>query len=301
MAIKPEGVLLPVTTPFDDSGGVDLNAYRGNLRAWLSHPISGVVAAGSTGEAPLLDLTEFGALVAASRELLEERALIAGAGAESTRQAITLCRSAAGEGADAVLVRPPGYYRDAMNPGAVRDHFTAIADASPIPVILYNIPKYVPVELAPELVAELVSHQNVVGIKDSSGDLHNLGALADACDGRADVLVGAGHLFYPALELGASGGVLGVGLMATGATTELYEAFQAGRMALAGRLQERIGPLNKAVVGKLGVPGVKEALDLLGLVGGPPRPPLQALADRERSAVRDALARAGLLEAAALA
>ena len=100
-----------------------------------------------------------------------DRTLTVGTGAESTREVISVTREVAGLGADAVLVRSPSYYLKAMQPGVVRDHFLAVADASPVPVILYHIPQFVPVHLTPDLVGRLVEHPNIIGIKDSSGDL----------------------------------------------------------------------------------------------------------------------------------
>ncbi len=291
-----DGIFLPVTTPFDPAtGDPDLGAFADNIHAWCAHPIAGVVVGGSTGEQALLDEDELLALVArAARSRSDGMALIAGTGAESTRATIRLCELAAREGADAVLVKPPAYYRGRMSPEAIRTYFLAVADASPVPVILYHVPKFVPVEIVPELAGDLVQHDNVAGIKDSSADIHNLGALCESVGERGTVVVGAGTLLYPGLEIGARGGIIAVGLLATAASCELYRTFMAGRSAEAGRLQERIGPLHKKVVAGTGVPGVKHGLDLLGLAGGPPRPPLLPPTDREREEVAKALERAGL-------
>lgn len=291
-----DGVFLPVTTPFESTtGDPDLEAFAANIRAWCEHPIAGIVVGGSTGEQPLLDEDELLALIArAARARRDGMALIAGTGAESTRATIRLCRRAAEEGADAVLVKPPSYYRGRMSPEAIRTYFLAVATASPVPVILYHVPKFVPVDVVPDLAGELVRHDNIVGIKDSSGDMHNLGAVCEAVDGRGAVVVGAGTLLYSGLEIGARGGIIAVGLLATGAACELYRTFVAGRSAEAGRLQERIGPLHKKVVAGTGVPGVKHGLDLLGLAGGAPRAPLLPPSDREREEVAEALERAGL-------
>ena len=291
-----DGVFLPVTTPFDPvSGDPDLEAFAANISAWCGHPIAGLVVGGSTGEQALLDEDELLALVArGARTRSDGMALIAGTGAESTRATIRLCDLTAREGADAVLVKPPAYYRGRMSPEAIRTYFLAVADASPVPVILYHVPKFVPVDVVPELAGELVRHDNIAGIKDSSGDIHNLGAVCEAVGERGTVVVGAGTLLYSGLEIGARGGIIAVGLLATGAACELYRTFMAGRSAEAGRLQERIGPLHKKVVAGTGVPGVKHGLDLLGLVGGPPRPPLLPSTDREREVIEEALERAGL-------
>jgi 4-hydroxy-2-oxoglutarate aldolase len=277
---------------------VDLSSYESNLRVWLAEPITGIVAAGSTGEAPLLEREEHLRLVESTRELVGDRQVIAGTGAESTSAVISLTAESAARGADAVLVRPPAYYRPAMTPEALREHFLAVADASPVPVILYNIPVFAPVHLEPGLVGRLVEHENIVGIKDSSGDIENLGALAEACEGRARVVVGSGALLYPALELGAVGGIVGVGLLATGPVCELFSAWQSGDGPRAGRLQERVGPLHNGVVKGLGVPGVKAALDRLGLAGGPPRPPLRPLSAKKQQELETILERADLLPTA---
>lgn len=290
------GIFLPVTTPFQpQTFAPDAEAFTTNLRKWAEHPIAGVVVGGSTGEAPLLELEELARLVDLGRSALPESILlVAGTGRESTRGTVSACQMVAERGAEAVLVRPPSYFRAQMTPEALREHFLEVADRSPVPVILYHVPKFVPVEIVPELAGELVRHDNIAGIKDSSADIHNLGALCESVGERGTVVVGAGTLLYPGLEIGARGGIIAVGLLATGASCELYRTFVAGRSAEAGRLQERIGPLHKKVVAGTGVPGVKHGLDLLGLAGGPPRPPLLPPTDREREEVAKALERAGL-------
>ncbi len=297
--MKLDGVYLPVTTPFGRDGEVDMDALAENIRSWARHPIGGVLVGGSTGEAALLETDEFLATVRTARAALPaDRALLAGTGRQSTRAAIGAARDAAAAGADAVLVFPPFYYRARMTPEALRVHFWEIADASPAPVLLYNVPKFVPVELAPDLVGELIRHGNVVGIKDSAGDMRNLGALCEICGDDAAVLVGAGTHLYSGLEIGARGGIIAVGLLAVELATELYAAFGAGRAVEAGRLQETLGPLHRAVVAGAGVPGVKYALDCLGMRGGPPRPPLLPPDESGRAAIREALHQAGRLEAA---
>lgn len=295
--LKPRGLYLPVTSPFDpDSGELDRSAFEANLRRWAAGPADGVVVAGSTGEAPLLDEIEILRLVEWARDVLPGgRPVVAGTGLESTRATVRLCREVARKGADAVLVRPPSYYEGAMTPEAVAAHYEAVAEGSPIPVVLYHIPRYVPVELEPDLVGRLARHENVVGIKDSSGDIRNLGALVEACGDEASVLAGSGTLLYGGLEVGAAGGVLAVALLALDACGGILEAWREGDGEAAGAAQERVGALHRAVVGKLGVPGVKAALDLLGMAGGPVRPPLLPLEARGRERVESALETAGVL------
>ena len=292
------GVFAPATTPFDPvTGDVDVISMRANLRRWMEAPLSGVVLFGSTGEGVLLDEDEKGRLTAATREVVDGgRLLLAGTGAESTRSAIRQTRAVAAAGADAVLVQPPTFYKPLLTPAALRDHYLAVAEAAPVPVILYQVPpKFSGMELEPGLVHELAKHPNIVGIKDSSGDLRTLGDLADACRGGCDVLSGSGAIMYAALEMGAVGGILAVSLLLPQECAALVRAFGEERFGEAGRLQERIAPLHKVVVGDLGIPGMKAALDSMGMRGGAPRPPIQPLRNRDRGRLADALAAAGIL------
>ena len=294
------GVLAPVVSTFDaETGELAPVAFRANIRAHVAAGLAGVVVAGSTGEAALLDERERQQLVEWARPLLPDgRWLIAGVGAESTRLCERRASEAAARGADAVLVVAPHYYTSAMTPEALAAHFRRVADSSPVPVILYNIPKYTHFALEPGLVTELAAHGNVIGLKDSSGDLKLLGAYLSAQSDRFTVLTGSGGALYPALEMGARGGILAVSLFAAQVATELCAAFARGDRGAAGRAQERLLPLAKVIVARLGVAGVKEAMDAVGLHGGPPRSPLLPLRRAEREEVRALLRTAGLAEAA---
>ena len=271
------GVFVPATSPFDPvTGDLDVVALRANLRRVLAAPVQGVVIGGTTGEALLLTRAERSAAIGAAAELLGDgRLLIAGTGAESTRETIRLSGEAADAGADAVLVQPPAYYKKAMTGRLLARHYRAVADASPLPVILYQAPlNCSTLELSTSLVAALSEHPRIIGVKDSRGKLPGLGEhLAAVADGFR-VLVGNGAMLYAALEMGAAGGILGVANLVPEAAAGIYRFHREGRHAEAGRIQERIGPLHNGIVAALGVPGVKAALDLLGATGGAPRPPL---------------------------
>lgn len=283
------GVLAPITTPFDSATGEVAPVHlRHNVTRVIEAGLDGVVVAGSTGESALLDPDEQRRMIGWVREVLpDQRWLLAGTGAESTRQAVALTRAAGAEGADAVLVRPPGYFATAVSPASLADYYRAIADASPVPVLVYNIPKYTHLSIAAGLLQQLVGHPNIVGVKDSSGDAKNLAAYRDAAPDWS-VFVGSGSLLYQALELGCDGGILAVACFAAELCVRILAAFRAGDREGAGKLQERLGPLDKEVVGRLGPAGVKAALDAVGggLYGGPVRAPLApvAPADRERVA-----------------
>ena len=281
------GVLAPITTPFDSATGEVAPVHlRHNVTRLIEAGVDGVVVAGSTGESALLDPEEQRRMIGWVREVLpDQRWLLAGTGAESTRQAVALTRAAGAEGADAVLVRPPGYFASAVSPASLADYYRAVADASPVPVLVYNIPKYTHLPIAAGLLQQLVSHANIVGVKDSSGDAKNLAAYRDAAPGWS-VFVGSGSLLYQALELGCDGGILAAACFAAELCARIVAAFRAGDREGAGKLQERLGPLDKEVVGRLGPAGVKAAMDAVGggLYGGPVRAPLApvAPADRER-------------------
>lgn len=285
------GVLAPIATPFQGaSGELDLEHAATNARRLLADGLDGIVAAGSTGEAPLLDAEEQRRLVAALRAVVpRDRWLLAGTGAESTRTAIALSRAAAAEGADAVLVRPPSYFRAAHSSESLADYFRAVADAAPVPVLIYNIPKYTGLPLAPSLLAELVAHGNIVGAKDSSGDPENLAAYRAAVP-RWSLLVGSGSLLLRAVELHCQGGIMAVCCFAARLSADLFAAGQAADWARARELQTRLATLDKEIVGKLGPAGIKAAMDCIGLYGGPVRPPLAPLSAPDRARIGQLLA-----------
>jgi 4-hydroxy-2-oxoglutarate aldolase len=298
IAGRLEGVFAPVVTPFDArTGEIDRAGFEQNLRAHAAAGLRGAIVAGSTGEAALLDETERTSLVAWARDVLPAECLvIAGTGAESTRTAIRFSRQAAREGADAVIVVAPHYYGEAaMTPAVLSTHYERIADASPVPVLLYTIPKYMHFALPPEIVANLALHENIVGMKDSSGDVDLFARYLAAQSTGFRVLTGSGSTFAGALDLGAQGGILAVALFAPALALEVLAASQRGDRSAALSAQARLGPLASQIVGGLGVPGVKAALDQIGLAGGAPRPPLLPLPDRDRERV------ATLLRAAELA
>ena len=273
------GVLAPVVTPFDaGSEDVALDGFTANIRAHLAAGLDGILVAGSTGEAALLDESERLLLVETARRIVPaERVLLSGIGGESSRITIRRARDAKSAGADAVLVVSPHYYTSSMTSAALRDHFTRVADESPLPILLYNIPKYAHFALAPALVGELARHPNIAGMKDSAGDLTMLEAYVRVQSPTFTVLTGNGPTFASALSLGVKGGILAVALFAPGLAREVYDAAVGGDADGARRAQDRMTEAARVIVGELGVPGVKAALDVIGLQGGVSRAPLQPL------------------------
>jgi 4-hydroxy-2-oxoglutarate aldolase len=293
MTLALKGIFAPVITTFGDDGELDRPAFEHNVRAHMAAGLRGVVVTGSTGEAPLLDERERESVMEWARQHVpSDRMLIAGIGSESTRTTTRLAERAGERGVDAVLVVAPHYFASAMTEEALRAHYLRVADRSPVPVMLYNIPKYMHFKLSQSLVQELAKHENVIGIKDSSGDKDLLDTYLTAQSDAFSVLTGSGQLWKTALQMGARGGILAVSLFAPGLTIAVSEAVARKDNATADALQNRLTPVAKEIVGDMGVAGVKAALDAMGLRGGAPRSPLLPLgavqADRVRQLLRDA-------------
>lgn len=289
------GILGPVVTPFRADAAVDLDAFAANVRAHLESGLDGVLVTGSTGEAPLVEDEERVRLLAMARQIVPaDRLLVAGTGAESTRQTVRRCVQAGAEGADLALVVAPHYFASAMTLGALRAHYQRVADESPIPIALYNIPKYMHFHLPPELVVEMAGHDNVIGLKDSSGDAALLASYQASASDSFAVLTGSAPGLHGALQGGARGGILAAALFAPGLARGVYDAHQAGDAAAAAAAQARFAVIGRDIVGALGVPGVKAALDQVGLRGGDPRLPLLPLDGPARERVASLLADAGV-------
>lgn len=282
-----KGVWAPVTTPFVHQQ-VSLDNLQRNIQMYLTSPLDGFVVLGSTGEFPLLRFEEKLQVIAAAVEAAEERPVIAGTGCPSTAETIELTHAAAERGAKAVLVITPYYYRRLLDADALYEHYAAVADASPVPVLIYHFPQNTGAELPLDLVLDLAQHPNIVGLKDSSEDLVRFGVLAGAVPPGFALLVGSAALLLPALTLGAAGGILAFANVAPWECCEIYRLYREGRLAEAEALQRRV----TAVAGRLsryGVPGIKAVLDLQGYFGGEPRRPLLPVTEEDLDAIRAVL------------
>lgn len=291
--MKLSGIYAPITTPFDQSGDLSAAAVSSNCRALIAAGLDGIVVAGSTGEAALLDEREREALLASVRSAVPGKQVLMGIGAESTRQSIARAKAAAAGGADAALCVAPHYYGYGATPdAALKAHYVAIADASPIPVVLYSIPKYMHFALSSPLVAELATHKNIVGIKDSSGDMTILNGYMPAQSESFSVITGNGAQFLNGLRAGARGGILAVSIFAPTLSRTVFDSHKNGNAAAADAAQELLAPLAMEIVGRMGIPGVKAAADLVGLAGGEVRMPLVDLDAAGKSRVATLLATA---------
>jgi len=276
-------------TPFKD-GEIDEAAIGTNVRHWMTTGLGGIVALGTNGEASLLDDDEADRVLAVVRAAVPAgRTLIAGVGRESTRATVAAARRAAAAGADAVLVRTPSFYRAHVPVAALVAHYTAVADASPVPVLLYNYAAFTGVNLAPDTIARLAAHPNVAGLKETSTDGAQFADLSAAVPARFTVMAGSAPGVYAALCAGARGAILAVACVTPELCLELFEHVRQGRFAQALECQQRLTPLARAVTTGFGIAGLKAAMDLCGLTGGEPRPPLAPLAREGVEKIRSLL------------
>ncbi len=274
-ALDLAGVFPPVPTPFTADESVDTAALRHNITQLLREPLRGVVVLGSNGEAPLIDDEESARAVAAARDATPaDRVLIAGAGRESTVETIKFTRRAAAAGADAVLVRTPSFFKAQLTAAAFIGHYTAVADASPVPVLLYNYSALTGVTLDPEAVVALAAHPNIAGMKESGTDESLIAAYGAHTCPSFHLLAGTVTALGAAVRAGATGAILAAAVVVPRRCLELFELCRAGRDVEASDLQARIIALNRFVTATYGVAGLKVAQDLVGQRGGLPRRPL---------------------------
>lgn len=292
------GVFPPIPTPFSNDT-VDVVAMGSNVDRWMQTGLRGVVVLGSNGEAPFLNEFDSDAAVAAARERVpSDRLCIAGVGRESTIETIRATKRAADLGVDAVLARTPSFFKTLLTPESFVSHYRAIADASSVPVLLYNFTAVTGVTLPVDIVTTLAAHPNIVGMKESGSDLKYVSALIDSTPDDFVLLAGSAPVFYPSLLVGATGGVLALASIVPDLCVELYDLVQSGRHSEARELQKRLTPLAGLVTSRYGVPGLKAALSLLGFHAGEPRLPLQPIKLEAVDEIRIALEQLGILSAA---
>jgi dihydrodipicolinate synthase/N-acetylneuraminate lyase len=285
------GIFPPIATPFSGDD-LDWRALSSNTARWTQTGLRGLVVLGSNGEAPLIDAGEAEQIVAAVRkDLPRDRLLIAGTGQQSTRQTIALTKAVARAGADVALVLTPYFYKSQMSADALVRHYTEIADASPIPIVMYNMPPVTGVALSIPVVQKLAAHPRIAGIKDSSGDVAYVQDLVANTSRPFQVLVGVAPNLYAALCVGAQGGVVAVANVMPELCVTLYTLVREGRHAEALAIQRALTPLARAVTTTYGVSGLKAALDITGYVGGPPRLPLLPLGSTQVQEIRQMVER----------
>ena len=273
-----------MATPFDETGAIRYDFFERNIEKYLEAGIEGFLVLGSNGESVYLEHSEKLKLIeAARRRVPSSMTLLAGTGLESTQATIDLTKEAADRGVDAVLVKNPFYFKAQMTFDVYMAHYTAVADASPIPIIIYNVPVFTGVPLQSSLVIELSKHPNIRGLKDSSGDAKTVSEVVwNTEPGRFGVLSGSAPTLLPLLVAGARGGIVALACAAPRQCLGLYRAFDAEDYKKAGDIQRIIAPAAGAVTGKYGIAGLKAGMELEGFQAGLPRRPLLPLKPEQR-------------------
>ncbi len=276
MSINLSGLLLPITTPFTRDETIDTPGLTSNIEKWNRESIGGYVLLGSTGERVNLNEREYIEVIETARQAVpNSMTFIVGAGQQSTRGTIAEIARAANARADAVLVITPNFYRSAITPEALVDHYRQVADASSVPIILYSMPDLTGIKIEPKTAATLREHHNIIGMKDSSNDTEGFCKTAGMVAADFAMMIGNGTVWNESLQAGARGGVLAVGCCAPEICLEIYRAVQSGNLDRAASLQQKLTPLARAVTKTYGIAGLKAALEMTGYVGGEVRAPLR--------------------------
>ncbi len=290
------GVIPPMMTPFTPEGEVDYQGHIANLEKWNSDALAGYLVLGSNSEAVYLSQEEKLTLIDLTvRHGKTGRPVLAGTGLESTRETIKLTCRAADLGAHGALVLTPSYYHGKMSDEALIAYFTQVADQSPIPVYLYNVPKFTHINVSSRVVKVLSRHPNIWGMKDSTGNVPQLVSFLSVIDKAFTLMVGTVSAWYPALTLGIRAGIFALANIAPNECASVQEAYDQGDSQGALEIYKRIFPVNTAVTATFGVAGLKYAAELRGYCGGAVRSPLLPATENEQEAIRDILHTAQLL------
>jgi 4-hydroxy-2-oxoglutarate aldolase len=296
MPIGLKGVLPPIPTPFREDGEVAYDKLAENLERWNRTDLSGYLVTGSNGEfAALTEHEKMRIWEVARKHIPTQKRFLAGTGCETTRETIAMTKQAASAGAEAALVVTPWYNKGAMKSRELVAHFTAVADAAPIPILLYNVPQFTGVTMGSDAVAKLAEHPNITGMKDSAGAMEMFAEYVRVTPPSFQLFIGSALSFYVALCLGARGGILALANIAPQECVLIQRLFEDGKQEEAKRLQLRLLPLARTVTSRFGIGGLKAAMTMRGYYGGPPRPPLLPPTAEEVEAIRLALVAAGVL------
>jgi len=294
-----QGIYPPLPTFFRADEELDLDTLRRHIQRLRDTGVAGYVLMGSNGEAVHLSDDERARVIEAARAAAgPEAQILVGVGTFATRATIARCHLAARAGGDVALVLPPHYYRGQMSNAALVAHYRAVADASPIPTVVYNMPANTGgLDLDAVTVLEIAEHPNVIGIKDSAGNIAKLAQIVAGARPNFATLAGSAGFLLPALAVGATGAVAALANIAPEWCCVLQRLFVEGQLAQARALQARLVPVNTAITSGYGVPGLKAALELTAGYGGIPRRPLLPLGAVERERLAGILAAAELLPA----
>ena len=280
------GIFAALTTPFDTAGDFSAADLKHNIHRYNQTDLAGYVVLGSTGESVMLSSKEMEAIYSTAIEsATPEKRLLAGTGAESTAETIARTKRAAALGYHAALVKTPYYYKPVYKPEVYLAHYRAVADASPIPVLLYSVPQFTGVTLeTPEILA-LAEHPNIIGMKDSSGVIQRIVEVVAGAASSFQMMTGAAPVIVPALSAGAVGGVLALGSAFPEKCVAVYQLYRQKMYEQARELQGKLSVASKKVVSENGIAGVKFVMDLRGYKGGVPRLPILPLSESAKMAI----------------
>jgi 4-hydroxy-2-oxoglutarate aldolase len=289
--MKLHGIFAPLSTPFDSDGNVALGHVRNNVTLYNQTKLAGYVPNGSTSESVLLLWEEVYKVWEAVRDAAAPgKILIAGTGAESTAETIAHTNRAARTGYAVALVRTPSFYKPSINDHMLAEHYLRVADSARIPVMVYSVPVFTHVTVEASLIARVAKHPNIIGMKDSSGDMKGIAAIIAAAPKEFQTLTGSASTLYEALELGAVGAILGLADVFPDLCAEIYEAASAGDRAKAQALALKLVPPAKMLLMDYGIGGLKYAQDRMGFYGGLPRLPLLGVSDEGKAEIDAMLA-----------
>jgi 4-hydroxy-2-oxoglutarate aldolase len=289
------GVFAPITTPFDEEGNLLLDKLSSNIERLNRSRLRGYLVLGTNGEFKSLSEAERRRVVeTVIKASAKDKVVMAGTGRESTEQSIADTKEAAAMGIHFASLIAPSFFAKKMTDQVLSRHFRLIADASPVPVLLYNNPEVAVLTFSTSLIGEISKHPNIVGMKDTSKG--NFASYLLAAGPDFNLLAGSANFFFEALVMGGVGGVLSIANFAPDACCKVYDLWRAGKFEEARTEQYRLMTLNQKVSGKFGVAGVKAAMDFAGFHGGSPRAPLLPLTPEEKKKLREDLLASGFLE-----
>jgi 4-hydroxy-2-oxoglutarate aldolase len=291
---KFRGIFAALVSPFVGED-LSIEKFKDNIQKYNASGLAGYVVLGSTGECVSLSDEESTRLVRAAKEAAaKKKKVIAGTARESTKLTLEFTNAMADLGIDAALVRPPSYYKSKMSGDALKKHYLTLADKSSVPLIIYNIPQNTGISLESRLIMELSLHSNIIGLKESAGNLSFLGEVAPKVPAGFSYLLGSGNVILPGLVMGACGAILAVANAAPDICLQIFHLFQENKIEAAAKLQQDLIPLNKAIMETYGIPGLKFALDAQGYNGGSCRLPLLPIEEQGRAELCGLLKKLGL-------
>lgn len=291
-----KGVIPPMITPFTENGEVDYDAHASNMEKWNEDQLCGYLVLGSNSETAYLNEKEKTKLIELTvKHARKDRIVLAGTGMESARETIALTNKAADLGVHGALILTPSYYHAKMNDDAQIAFFTQVADHAKIPVLIYNVTAFTHINISAHAVSVLSRHPNIIGMKDSTGNVPQLVSFQTVMADDFNLMVGTVSAWYPALALGIRAGIFASANCIPNECAQVQEAFDRSDLEKAKEVYVRIFPVNAAVTATFGIAGLKYVSDALGYKGGFVRNPLLPLKEGEKSKLDEILKTAGLI------